>query len=158
MDGGQRGRIFVTWHRCVTDGKEHAITDEEFASDLRRAEGRCEAVCGYVVTLESMMAGPGRNCRRCQTYLEARETLRSMNERMAQQGLPVRRHRRPGRLVRLLRRSQSPAVPSSRRGLPHSDVASAPFPGRDGRFPAPAGATSPFVVASAGVATRGGAP
>lgn len=79
-------RLFVAWYRCVRDGYEHAVTDEEFAVRFRQHEGCCRAVCGHDVTMDSVLAAPGATCPRCQTRLCIRRSV----------FLTQARHRRSG--------------------------------------------------------------
>jgi hypothetical protein len=126
-------RLYVAWHRCVLDGRDHAVTDEEFARGRKEhTQGRYESVCGHVVLIGSMLLPPGPVCARCHAYLVARATLRS-----AEQRLGPTRHRKPSRWGRLFGRTQIPVVP-----LPRTSPDVAPSPERDGRTPIPAGAGS----------------
>lgn len=129
--GGTRtGRLYVTWQRCMCDGRDHAVTDEEFAGGALRHDGRYESVCGHVVTLGSAMLPRGPVCSHCHAFLVARASSRSAEERMG----PVR-HRKPGWLHRLFHHSETPVVSLPR---PPQDAAS---PERDGRTTIPVGAS-----------------
>lgn len=100
------GRLFTTWFTSTVDGRDHAVTDEEFAE--HRPEP--EAVCGVVVVFGPMELAPGPHCRRCVAFLSARESLRGLNERLG-----VHRYRRGGWLGRLLHGTLlSPVVPHPR--------------------------------------------
>lgn len=97
----------VAWHPCMVDGREHAITDEEFARAFHARTGTFEAVCGHVVSPGSMLLAPGRDCPCCLTFLRIRSTMRSFEERVSH---PFHRTRR-GWLRRFVSRHQSPAAP-----------------------------------------------
>lgn len=105
-------RLYVTWQRCTVDRQDHAITDEEFAYSDRRGEGRRQALCGHVVTLDSAMCPPGRRCELCYQHVRAQETLRGLEQRKAR---PTR-HRKPGRWRRLASWLRTPTATSSRGG------------------------------------------
>lgn len=87
-------RIFTTWFTSTVDGRDHAVTDEEFAE--RRPEP--EAVCGLVIMLAPMTCPNGECCPRCVAYLRARESLRDLDQRPA-----PHRNRRVGVIARLWR-------------------------------------------------------
>jgi hypothetical protein len=133
-------RLYVAWVLCVADHRDHAVTDEEFATGVRRQRGRFEAVCGHTVTPGSMLMPPGSPCRRCAAYLRALATLRDAEQRMN-----PHRHRKPTFWSRLRGTPEPPAIPQPRE---HSHAVS---PERDSRATAPAGAGSaPIAPASAG--------
>ncbi|MGH3438240.1 MAG: hypothetical protein ACRDRN_17460 [Sciscionella sp.] len=110
--------LYWTWYRCVTDGCDHAVTDEEFARGVREETGTYVSVCGHRVLIGSMLARPGPPCVRCHKYLLAQRTLRGAGERL---GEP--RHGKPGLLRRVFRRLKPPGVSG---------------PDGDGRAPIPA--------------------
>jgi hypothetical protein len=131
--------LYVAWVLCVADHRDHAVTDEEFASGVRRQRGRFEAVCGHHVTPGSMLMPPGSPCCRCNAYLRARAL------RDAEQQISPHRHRKPTLWSRLRGNSVPPAIPQPR----ERDCAASPE--RDGWASAPAGAGSaPIAPASAG--------
>ncbi|WP_153033863.1 hypothetical protein [Amycolatopsis sp. YIM 10] len=130
---GYAGGLYVSWHRCVVDGYDHAVTDEQFAAGRSERLGRYESVCGHVVDVAPMLWSPGEPCTRCLLYLEARDGLRTVARRM-----PPRRHRKPGLWRRLFSRSEAPAIPVPRRS---EGAASPDRGGRSGR-PAGTGSTS----------------
>lgn len=132
MNRGERDsqpdRLCVTWFLCMIDGRDHAVTDEDFATGRGRG-GRCESLCGHLVMTGSAMLSPGPRCVRCHDYLRARASLRTVEERIA----PAR-HRKLGWFHRLLHRSQSPVV-----SLPRTPP-DAVSPERGGRTPTQIGA------------------
>lgn len=128
------GRLFTTW-MTSTDGEDHAVTDEEFAA--HRPEP--EAVCGVVIMLAPMEAPPGPRCSRCAAFLEARATLRPLEQRLGEH-----RHRRAGWLYRLVHDTLSPVVPRPRAGAGH-DQPEHPEAGRPGPT---SGAVPPAAVRS----------
>lgn len=93
--------LYVTWHRCVVDGFDHAVTDEEFAKRGARPAGCRRAVCGHMLMMGSALAPPGPPCESCDTYLSTLARLRLTQEHQAE---------RPSALRRLLRHFQSPAA------------------------------------------------
>lgn len=117
---GGAPRLLVTWHRCVIDGFDHAVTDEEFTWGASRLQGRYGGVCGHLVAVDSMLLPPAPPCPRCRAVLRANAAERAKSRRSA---------RRLGRIRRLFRRMHAPAVS---RTLP------TPTPARDGRTPTPA--------------------
>jgi hypothetical protein len=132
-------RLYVMWYRCVADGHDHAVTDEEFARGVHRHEGRYEAVCGHRVLIGSVLAPPAPPCARCHAYLVARATLRQADERL---GRP--HHRKPSLWSRLLGPTKPPAASSAR-------SANAMSPERAGRAQVPAGTgCAPIAPAPAG--------
>lgn len=123
-------KLYVTWHRSMADGCQHAVTDEEFTYRYQRREGEYRAVCGHVVLGGLMSLPPGPVCGACDRYVRACETLRTSHERGGSQ-------QRRGFLGRLVARFKSPAFP---RTCPPQDTS---FPVRDGRTSAPAGLRLP---------------
>lgn len=93
---GRAAGLYVSWHRSDIDGRDHAVTDEEFSRGWRDALGRYEGLCGHVVLPTSMLVAPGRPCVRCRAFLAALTTLPSVEQR-----LRPPRHRRPSRWRRL---------------------------------------------------------
>ena len=104
-------RIFTTWLTSA-DRIDHAVTDEEFHD--HRPEP--EAVCGSVIVLAPMETPPGPQCTRCVAFLNVRESLRDLGQRIA-----PHRHRRLSWLGRLLNRGiPALVVPATRDGRPHT--------------------------------------
>jgi hypothetical protein len=103
-------QLFTAWMTSTTDGRDHAVTDEEF-TEHRPEPG---AVCGAVLYLAPMEQAPGPRCPRCVAFLEARATLRPLDQRLG-----VHRHRRAGWLYRLVHATMSPVVPGQRAGARH---------------------------------------
>jgi hypothetical protein len=106
MDDEQAGvtvvRTYLSWHRSASDGRDHAVTDEEFARGRRaNSAGRYQAVCGHVVVVGSMLEAPGARCLACQAYVVAR----SLHQ--ADQRSPRRRHRKARAWPRLRRRPRA---------------------------------------------------
>lgn len=64
-------RLYVTWYRCMTDDRDHAVTDEDFAQGIQQQEGRYNAVCGHRLLISSVLAPPAPPCTRCLAYLKA---------------------------------------------------------------------------------------
>lgn len=92
-------RVYVAWHRCDVDARDHAVTDEEFARGRRaNSAGRYESVCGHVVVVGSMLRPPGSPCMACRAFVVARSSTRPMNERTR-----VPRQRQASRWLRLFR-------------------------------------------------------
>jgi hypothetical protein len=130
MDSGQNSSaaesLYVAWHRCVADGQDHAVTDEEFARGRQEhTQGRYAAVCGHVALVGSMLLPPGRVCARCHAYLVARPAQRPVAPQFG-----AHRHRKPGVWGRLCGHLQTPAVPLPRaengRSLTPAGAGSAP--------------------------------
>lgn len=67
-------RLHVSWFTSATDGREHAVTDEEYAQ-AREARTDPEAVCGATMLPTSLTAKPGKRCLSCARYVQARQTL-----------------------------------------------------------------------------------
>jgi hypothetical protein len=63
------GKRYVTWHRCATDGRDHAITDEDFARTVKARTGQYRAICGHAVVIDSTLMPPGRPCAECVSNL-----------------------------------------------------------------------------------------
>lgn len=149
--GKRQPRLYVTWHRCMSDGQDHAVTDEKMALGVERSEGRYDSVCGHVLLIASSLLPPARQCRRCHAFLNARASLPVVERRLRR---PTR-HRKPGRIRQLFGhiatpaprqpetpvepRPESPAVPQ-----PRSAFGGASSARRDGRMtPAGTGGTTP---------------
>ncbi|MCU1687048.1 MAG: hypothetical protein JWQ81_7787 [Amycolatopsis sp.] len=116
---GRVAGLYLCWYRCAHDGRDHAVTDDEFVRGRKaHSAGRYEAVCGHVVLVGSMLLPPGSPCDRCRAYLDARATLRTPEQRL---GPPTSHHQR-GRLSRLFHHDQAPAVPSPRTAGRHGRV------------------------------------
>jgi hypothetical protein len=89
------------------DGRDHAVTDEEFAKHRPEPEG----VCGDVVPLAPLTCPNGPCCLRCVAFLRARATLRNFEQR------EPHRHRKPGLVARLPHLApETPVIPSVRVG------------------------------------------
>lgn len=125
-----RGKLLGAWHRCVVDGRDHVVRDEEFGHGDRARTGRYRAVCGHVVVPGSMLLPPAPACHRCMSCVRAHDRLGQANQPTPSEHP---RHRRPGFLRRLFARGESPAVLSP--CLPR-DMG---VPERDGRTLIPAG-------------------
>jgi hypothetical protein len=69
VTSGERGsrpsRLYVTWHRCVVDNLDHAVTDEALAEGIALQEGRYYSLCGHEVLFDSCLVPPGRSCGAC---------------------------------------------------------------------------------------------
>ncbi|MFI9382504.1 hypothetical protein [Kutzneria sp. NPDC052558] len=89
---GESEKVFTSW-LTSTDRIDHAVTDEAFAAQSPEPE----AVCGAVITLAPMEAPPGPCCARCVAFLNARESLRTLEQR-----IQPHRHRRPSWFARVL--------------------------------------------------------
>lgn len=143
MDGSQGvrkpPRLRVTWHRCVIDGHDHAVTDEEFTFGVNRVHGRYEAVCGHLVTIDSMLLPPSAACPFCVAVV--RTNARASTDHT------TRVRRKAGPLRRLFRRTKTPAV---------SRTVPTPQRTRGGRTPTPVEVgRAPTVPASTGHHTTG---
>lgn len=58
-------RLFVAWYRCAVDGREHAVTDDDFLTGMRSGTGKYRSLCGYRVTMDTTLAEPAPECVRC---------------------------------------------------------------------------------------------
>lgn len=67
-------RLHVSWFTSATDGREHAVTDEEYAQ-ARAAGTDPEAMCGEIMMPTPLMAEIGRRCGSCARYIKARKSL-----------------------------------------------------------------------------------
>lgn len=78
-EGGRvAARRYVAWQTCTCDGRDHAVTDEEFARGRRaKSAGRYGSVCGHVVVVGSMFLPPARPCAACHAIVFARPELPS---------------------------------------------------------------------------------
>jgi len=63
-----RGAADCVWMTCVGDGREHAISDSDFAAGV--ATGLYRAVCDRVVMPRALAAPCGPRCLRCVASLE----------------------------------------------------------------------------------------
>jgi hypothetical protein len=136
VSGGRPARLYIAWHRCNRDGRDHAVTDEEFTRGRKeQSAGRYESVCGHVVLVGSMLLPPGSPCDRCRAYLNARATLRTTEQRL---GPPTSHHKR-GRWSRLLGHTKTPAVPSPRTAGRHGRAGVPVDTGSDPTAPVSAG-------------------
>lgn len=117
-------RLYMTWFRCLADGCEHAVTDEEFARRNDTPAGRVSALCGHRVRFAPLIASDRPHCLRCRAVLQA-------HHRTVSQLAGGHRHRRPGVLRRLAAwLSMAPVVPSPADG--------AGFSGQNNRTPSAA--------------------
>ncbi|WP_216215776.1 hypothetical protein [Amycolatopsis aidingensis] len=96
----EAGRLFVTWFRSGADGRDHAVTDERMSA-ARRVGGDPAAVCGAEVPPVPLVTPPGPRCHRCELYVAAHGTPRTVEAFL---GARRHRHRRPSRLRRLFTR------------------------------------------------------
>ncbi|GAA1245081.1 hypothetical protein GCM10009676_33720 [Prauserella halophila] len=110
-------RLFVTWFRSGTDGRDHAVTDEANALAHQRCDDAA-AVCGHRVTPVPLTVPPGPRCHACQRYLHARTALPDFDQRTDP---PPRRRRTPTFLRRLV--PKSPARSVAAQALPRTDRA-----------------------------------
>ena len=97
------GRTSTTWHiwnTCSTDGLDHAVTDEQMATEIAERAGQYPAVCGHTVLAASMTCPPGPRCPSCLAFLH---TLPAPGTDDHHKALG---HRKPGLLSRLLRRGR----------------------------------------------------
>lgn len=97
-------KTYVAWIGCVLDGCDHAVTQHEQATGIRRADGRYQAVCGHVVIAAPMLQPPGAPCRACHAALRPRSILPNPDDRPRPRG-----HRRAGWLRRWLVLHDAPA-------------------------------------------------
>ena len=109
MTSGERdsrpSRLYVTWHRCVADNLDHAVTDEALAEGIELQEGRYYSLCGREVLFDSCLVPPGRPCGACNRLVRLCAGMPETE--------PMRR-KKPSRLRCLLGRLQTPAVLSPR--------------------------------------------
>ena len=102
------GEPYVTWSRCLVDGRNHAVTDEEFASGVRHQTGCFQALCGHQLMIDSSLMPPGPPCVRCRAYLAAVAAVRETIERA---NAPKRR--RKALWSRFIRHAQSSVITPS---------------------------------------------
>ncbi|WP_158886830.1 hypothetical protein [Amycolatopsis anabasis] len=69
--GGER--LYTTWFRSTSDGKDHAVTDEDFANPL--LPGQYRAICDHVVDIAPATAPPGPVCRDCLSVLRGHQLV-----------------------------------------------------------------------------------
>ncbi|WIX76990.1 hypothetical protein QRX50_37080 [Amycolatopsis carbonis] len=70
VTSGEHGsRLYVTWHRCVADNLDHAVTDDAVADGIARHEGRYRTLCGRDVLFHSCLMPPGRPCTTCKSLV-----------------------------------------------------------------------------------------
>ncbi|TQJ00916.1 hypothetical protein FB471_0567 [Amycolatopsis cihanbeyliensis] len=62
-------RIYTTWFRCVRDGRDHAVTDEEFAAPTAPFPGQYRAICDHLVQIAAAVTPPGQACPHCMDTL-----------------------------------------------------------------------------------------
>ncbi len=67
--GFAAGGPYVAWYRCVVDGLDHAVTDENFARGVHEKQGRYASVCGHVVLIGPALLAPGGRCPYCCAHL-----------------------------------------------------------------------------------------
>lgn len=123
-------RKFTTWVLSGSDGREHAVTDEQSSCSRRMAAGFVEAVCGHHVITVSLHEPFGPRCPSCIRILNTQPTGSTIQLRK----VPPRWRRAQSALRRLLRRparfSASWATPrTDRPGLDHGSPAEAPTSG-----------------------------
>jgi hypothetical protein len=75
------------WITAV-DQTEHAVDEAVYAAGLDKT-GEYEAVCGALILAADMTTTPLRTCIECKAYVAARNSIRSLETRMARH-----RHRR----------------------------------------------------------------
>jgi hypothetical protein len=93
-------RLWVVWITGVSDGADHAVTDEDMAVGMRAGKGLYLAMCGASVLVASLTAPPGRMCTRCVARLRDLVRPSAPAARGAPDGRGARH--RPGVLTRLL--------------------------------------------------------
>ncbi len=86
-------RVYTTWFRCVRDGRDHAVTDEEFAASTAPFPGHYRAICDHLVQIAPAVAPPGQACARCVDVLRAARPVEPVQE--AAPGLLAKLFRRP---------------------------------------------------------------
>lgn len=99
VGGRVAARRYVAWQTCTRDGRDHAVTDEEFARGRRtRSAGRYGSVCGHVVVVGSMLLPPAPLCAACHAIVFASSALPSTQRarpNKASLWSRLRGHRRP---------------------------------------------------------------
>ncbi len=73
--------LFVAWYRCAVDGREHAVTDEDFSTGMRHGSGRYRSLCGHQVTMDTTLAEPAPECVRCGNIVVAQERAAPSEDR-----------------------------------------------------------------------------
>lgn len=62
-------RVHVIWVTCLTDGRDHAVTDEEMAVGMTPARdggtGDYRTLCGENIVPAPMVCEPRPPCHRC---------------------------------------------------------------------------------------------
>ena len=96
------------WITSFEKDVDHAVWDDVFGRMVasRDWHGSFPTVCGSDVVPAAMVAPPEPPCARCVAVLRARASIRSLPERIGKH----HRHRRPGRIARLLRRRSCAAT------------------------------------------------
>lgn len=108
-------RHHLTWITADSDAViDHAVTDDALAAGMA-SQGVYQGLCGVLFVSAPMTAAPGNVCVGCRLFIEARASLKSMEQRMSVRRCH-RRHARPGVLARMAAALKSPAVPSH---IPH---------------------------------------
>ena len=120
-------RLYFTWYRCVSDGRDHAVTDDAFARGVEAQQGRYQALCGHEVLIDSCLNPPGRACRCCSALIRLHLTT-----------VHVEPPPEASRWRRLISAFRTPAVPQ-----PRPPQRARHNPKRDGRTPLPAGTGDP---------------
>ncbi|HEX7658100.1 MAG TPA: hypothetical protein VF444_01370 [Pseudonocardiaceae bacterium] len=73
MDGDHAAtgtvRRHLTWVTSVTDGLDHAITDDAMSVGVAAGTGEYTATCGTVVLSAALVAPPGSRCPLCSPRL-----------------------------------------------------------------------------------------
>jgi hypothetical protein len=97
-------RLHTGWFAGMRDGRDHAVTDEEFARRGEHPAGHVWVICGHVVDLAPMVAPSRPPCGRCLAVFRARQ-----GQATPRDAAPTR-HRKPGLLRRLLTRTAQSAT------------------------------------------------
>jgi hypothetical protein len=85
------GRLWTVRVRCVVDGWDHVVTDDNMAAGIAAGQGKYTAMCGVVIIPDALPAPPGLPCPRCKTVAHP-----PLAPKLAGQVLARRGHRRPG--------------------------------------------------------------
>lgn len=62
------------WFTCLQDGRDHAVTDDEFVLCNEPPPGYVQAVCGHRVRLAPAATPPRPTCPKCVQLLAARRS------------------------------------------------------------------------------------
>jgi hypothetical protein len=96
------GRLWTVRVRCVVDGWDHAVTDDNMAAGIAAGQGRYRAMCGVVITPDALTVPPGHLCPRCRTVAYPPPAPKPTGQVLARRG-----HRRPGVLRQLICRRRA---------------------------------------------------